>query len=180
LADGTDALVPAMHRLLILMSVLVIGGALVARWWLALRPLAQAIDQPPADAVAASRRGDELLQDALAQWQRDDPRGAAARNAQLRFGMAAPPLSLLIAIFAAAVGKVPLLIAVAIPLAATALAVVVGISGLPRELDAVARHIAGQPAAHRDDAGARFALAHAWNRAFPAALRWLLARLRAV
>ncbi len=166
-----------MHRLLILLSVLMIGAALVARWWLALRPLAQAIDQSHNDAVTASRRGEELLQQALVQWQRDDPRSAAVRNAQLRFGMAAPPLSLLIAIFASAVGRIPFVMAMAIPLAATALAVIVGISGLPRELEAVSRYIAGQPADRRDDAGARFALAHAWNRAFPAALRWLQARL---
>lgn len=164
-----------MHRLLLVASLIVIAAALAARWWLVLRILAQADDDADHDAIPPSRRGAELHLQALAQWQSDDPKGATLRNSQLRFGMAVPPLSLLVAIFTAAVGRVPLALALTIPLAATALSVLVGISGLPRELTALSRHISGrnEVRVRADNVGIRCAVAHAWDRVFPAVLRWL-------
>lgn len=162
-----------MHRLLLVASLIVIAAALAARWWLVLRVLAQADEEAKNETAPPSRRGALLHRQALAEWQHDDPKGAALRNAQLRFGMAVPPLSLLVAIFAAAVGRVPPALALTIPLAATALSVLVGFSGLPRELVALSRHISGRSGARTDDAGIRCALAHAKDRVFPTALRWL-------
>jgi len=162
-----------MHRLLLVASLIVIAAALAARWWFVLRILAQADDEAGNDTTPPSRRGAELHHAALAQWQCDDAKDAALRNAQLRFGMAVPPLSLLVAIFAAAVGRVPLALALTIPLAATALSVLVGFSGLPRELMALSRHISGRTGIRADDPGIRCALAHARDRVFPTVLRWL-------
>lgn len=123
--------------------------------------------------------GGQLRDKALATWREHEPKAAAARENARRFGMAVPPLSVLIAVFAVLVGKIPVLGAIAIFLGATALAAVVGLMSLPGELAAIQREAkkARDKRAFPDDddelAIIRCAKATAWDRAIPPILRWL-------
>ena len=99
-----------------------------------------------------------------------------------RFGMAVPPLSAVVAVFAMVVGKIPLAGVLAIVLTTTALAAVFGLLTLPAELQAIqrtarkAREQGGFPAADDQAAVLRCALAHAWEAALPPILKLLQPR----
>jgi len=77
------------------------------------------------------------------------------------------------------VGKIPLLGAVSILLAATAVAAVLGVLTLAPELGAINRAASKVrkdgdfPARDDEDAVIRCAVAHAWNLALPPVLRWI-------
>lgn len=186
-----------MFRLILILSLLPIIIALVARWWFGLRVLASEgklacrcnLSQwmpPPSDGAimhraekSASEFGHELRLKALADWRSDDAKTAIAREGTRRFGKAVPPLSMMIAVFALLVGKVPLSGAMAIVAAAIAFTAVFGLLSLPTELQAIARaanNIRKQgsfPSRDDEDLIIRCAIAHAWIDSPPAIFRWL-------
>ena len=180
-----------MWRVLFLFSVIPVVIAMAARWWFGLRILAQEGGRscrcdletwmPAANdntvvhkaEETANEFGRQLRLKAIAEWSELDPKGAAARGNTRRFGMAVPPLSGIIAIFAILVGKVPVMGAIAILLAATAFACALGLLSLAPELKAIHSAIRKVRSAkcfpRRDDEEAiiRCAIAHAWKETFP-------------
>ncbi len=186
-----------MFRLILFLSLFPIAIALIARWWFGLRILAAEGDRPcgcdltswlspPGDAAVINRAeesagefGRQLRLKALTEWQAQDPKAATARENTRRFGLAVPPLSGVVAVFAVIVGKVPVMGAVAILLGATALAAALGLLALPPELAAITRAASKSrkakcfPRREDEDAVIRCAIAHAWNEALPPILRWI-------
>ncbi len=186
-----------MWRLLLILSILPIVAALIARWWFGLRVLAKqgrracrcdpgrwqdAFDSaiiPPEGDVPAREFGSNLRRIALVLWAARDPKSAKSREGSRRFGLAVPPLSGLIAIFAFFVAKVPFTGALAIFFAATAIAAIIGLLTLAPELRAIAhtaRHLRESRTFRRSDdeeAVIDSAIAHAWTEATPPVLRIL-------
>lgn len=186
-----------MFRLLLFLSLFPIALALAARWWFGLRVLISIGKQScrcnlerwfpsPGDESIVHRAentseefGRELRTKALAEWAERDPKAAASREGTRRFGMAVPPLTGIIVVFAVIVGKVPIIGAFAILLTATALSAALGLLTLPPELSAIsktARRIREDrsfPAGDDGEAVARCAVAHAWEQALPPILRWI-------
>ncbi len=176
-----------MWRFLILVSIIAIVIAELARWLLGLRvlrsegqrlchcDLGKWLPAPGDQAVVqrsegtASEFARQLRLKALADWREQDRKGALARENSRRFGMAVPPLSGLVAVFAVIVAKVPIVGAVAILLGATALAATFGLLSIGAELRAVGRAVRRAretkmfPARDDEDAVARCAAAHVWN-----------------
>jgi hypothetical protein len=187
-----------MWRLLLIISILPITAALLVRWWFGLRVLAAigkrpcqvdltrwelalgASPQARSDARApASEFGRQLRMAALAQWQIREPKLAASREASRRFGLAVPPLSAMVAVFAAVLAKIPVSGAIILFLAATALATVLGLLSLGAELRAIAntaRALRQSRAFIRsddEDAVVHSAIASAWCETIPPVLRLL-------
>lgn len=186
-----------MFRLILFFSLIPLALALLARWWFGARVLAADGNRPcrcdltrwlpaPGDAAvihraeaSAAEFGRQLHLKALAAWRDDNPKAAASRDKSRRFGLAVPPLSGLVAVFAVLVGKVPVIGAITILLGATALATVLALLALPAELTAIARtarRIRDEnnfPNRDDQDAVIRCASAHAWTKALPPILRWI-------
>lgn len=186
-----------MFRLILFLSLFPIAIALVARWWFGLRllttegsrlcrcDLTNWMPAPGDDAVihraeaTAGEFGRQLRLKALAEWAEKDPKAAKAREGARRFGLAVPPLSGVVAVFAVIVGKVPVVGAIAILLGATAVATAIGLLSLPAELAAITRAAGkvrktkGFPRQDDEDAVIRCAIAHAWEAALPPILRWV-------
>ena len=186
-----------MFRVILFISFFPIALALGARWWFGVRVLATAGKRncrcdlarwlPSPDDVAVIHRaentaaefGMELRRKALAEWSKLDPKAAASRENTRRFGLAVPPLSGMVAVFAVFVGKIPIVGAFAIPLAGTALAAMLGLLTLPPELSAISRGARklrddrSFPSDEDSDAVIRCAMAHAWDLSLPPVLRWL-------
>jgi hypothetical protein len=186
-----------MYRLILILSLLPIVIALVARWCFGLRVLATegtracrcdlALWMPaPGDDAAVHRAensaaefGRELRLKALAEWHERDPKGAKAREGTRRFGLAVPPLSGIIAIMGLLVGRIPVAGAIAILLGATALAAAFSLLTLAAELRAISQSARGVrenksfPAEADGLAVIQCAIAHAWDAALPPILRWL-------
>lgn len=186
-----------MIRLILFISLVPLVIALIARWWFGTRILVGTGMRPcrcdlnrwlplPGDLSVVHRAeesagefGRQLRLKALAAWSEQDPKAAAARENTRRFGLAVPPLSGVVAVFAVLVGKVPVMGAVAILLAATALAAALGLLTLPPELSAIsraARKIREEkhfPSRDDEDAVVQCAMALAWNAALPPILRWI-------
>lgn len=186
-----------MFRIILILSILPIAAAMLARWWFGLRVLADEGRRAcrcdlarwtpaPGDTAlihraekSAAEFGGELRAKALAEWLEQDPKAAAARDKSRRFGLAVPPLSAVIAVFAVLAGRVPLMGAVAILFAASAIAAAFGLLSLPPELRAIARHARGMrqsksfPAGDEEETVIRCAIAHAWSESLPPILRWL-------
>jgi hypothetical protein len=187
----------SMWRLLLLISAASIAAALILRWWFGTRILASMGSQvcrcdlnrwlpAPGDTAVIHRAeetadefGRQLRLKAIAEWHQQDPKTAASRERSRRFGIAVPPLSGLVAVFAALVPKIPIIGAISIFLAATALACVTGLLSLAPELRAIAR-AAGR--VHKDRCFSRSeeeeavlacAMAHAWKEALPPVLNLL-------
>lgn len=180
-----------MWRLLFIFSALPIAAALIARWFFGMRVLADdgkrpcrcdlATWMPSPDDSAVIHRADEsagefgrqLRLKALAEWREQDPKSAIARETSRRFGMAVPPLSGIIAVFAVLVAKIPVMGGISVLLAATALAAALGVLSLAPELAAITRAAKKLRAAksfpRRDDEEAviRCAVAHAWKETMP-------------
>lgn len=180
-----------MWRLLLFISALCLAAALVARWFFGMRVLADegkrpcrcdlATWMPLAEDSAVLHRAEEsaaefgrqLRLKALAEWRLSDPKAAMAREGTRRFGMAVPPLSGMIAVFAVLVAKIPILGGISVLFAATALASALGVLSLAPELAAIAREAKKLRAAknfpRRDDEDAviRCAVAHAWKETLP-------------
>ncbi len=184
-----------MYRLILFISLFPIIIALLARWWFGVRVLSTEGRRlcrcdlgnwlpPPGDQSlihraeqSAAEFGRQLRLKALAEWQATDPKAAGSREGTRRFGLAVPPLSGVIAIFAVIVGKVPVIGAVAILLGATALSAALGLLSLPPELSAITR-AAGKtrkakhfPSQDDEEAVIRCAMAHAWEAALPPIMR---------
>lgn len=186
-----------MFRFILILSILPIVAAMLARWWFGLRVLADEGRRTcrcdlarwlpaPGDAAvmhraekSAAEFGEELRAKALVEWFENDPKAATTRENNRRFGMAVPPLSAVIAAFALLAGRTPLMGSVAILFAATALAAVFGLLSLPQELRAIARHARGVrqgrifPASDDEETVIRCAIAHAWSETLPPILRWI-------
>lgn len=186
-----------MFRLILFLSLFPIAIALVARWWFGLRilttegsrpcrcDLTSWMPSPGDDAVihraeaSAGEFGRQLRLKALAEWAEKDPKAAKAREGARRFGLAVPPLSGVVAVFAVIVGKVPPFGAIAILLGATALAAAIGLLSLPAELAAITRAARKTrdakcfPRQDDEEAITRCAIAHAWDAALPPILRWV-------
>jgi len=180
-----------MWRLLLLISALCVAAALIARWFFGMRVLADegkrpcrcdlATWMPLAEDSAVLHRaedsaaefGRQLRLKALADWRNSDPKAAMARENSRRFGMAVPPLSGMIAVFAVLVAKIPVMGGITVLLGATALASVLGVLSLAPELAAITREAkklrAAKNFARRDDEDAviRCAVAHAWKETLP-------------
>lgn len=186
-----------MWRLLFLLSILPILVAIIARWYFGLRTLRKdgrrpcSLDpvrwqvylgkspQVETTDAPASEFGRLLRLTALADWKRRDPKRAAARENAKRFGLAVPPLSLVIAVFALLVAKIPFMGAVAILFASTAISAAFGLLTLGAELRAIAHTTRvlreARAFVRRDDeeATASCAVAHAWSESLPPILRIL-------
>ncbi len=177
-----------MWRLLLLFSVLPIAAAMIARWWFGLRVLGEDGKRVchcapskwpplpdttlPTEATAAEY-GRLLRLSAMVGWQARDAKAASARENSRRFGMAVPPMSGIIAIFAAIVAKIPVMGAFSILFTATALSCAFGLLALAPELRAIAitarRLREGGAFPRRDDEEAvvSCAIAHAWKETLP-------------
>jgi hypothetical protein len=184
-----------MWRLLLILSILPIIVALLARWWFGLRILAkhgrhlchcdaarwqttfQTAIVPPSGELPARDIGANLRRISLAMWAEQDPRAAKSREGARTFGLAVPPLSALIAVFAMLVAKIPFTGALAVFLAATALAALIGLLSLAPELRAIARAARklreSRTLRRSDDEEAVIAsaIAHAWAEATPPVFR---------
>ncbi len=180
-----------MWRILFLFSALPIAAALIARWMFGLRVLAETGKLPcrcdlaawmpaPDDSAvihraeeSASEFGRQLRLKALAEWRERDPKASNSRENARRFGMAVPPLSGIIAVFAMLVAKIPIMGGISVLLAATALAIALGLLSLGPELNAITiaakklRTAKSFPRRDEEDAVIRCAVAHAWKETLP-------------
>ena len=181
---------------ILLAALLPLAVSLMVRYWFGLRVLAIHGGRncscdlgrwmpPPGDEALVHRAegsagdfGAQLRNKALAEWREQDPKAAAARVNALRFGMAVPPLSAMIAVFAVLVGKIPVMGAIAAVLLMTALAAAFGLLTLPPELRAIAagagktRRDRSFPKRDDEDAVVACAIAHAWSESLPPILRF--------
>jgi hypothetical protein len=186
-----------VFRLFLFISLVSVIMALAVRWWYGVRVLA-AEDQLPcrcdleswlptpgdeslvhrADGTAGEF-GRQLRLKALTAWQEENPKAVKSRENSRRFGLAVPPLSAMIAIFAVIVAKIPPIGLLVVPLSATAVAAVFGLMALPAELAAIARYARKTrdeksfPDQDQEDAVIRCSLAHAWDLALPPILRYM-------
>ncbi|HEY8962620.1 MAG TPA: hypothetical protein VIM57_10490 [Luteolibacter sp.] len=139
-------------RLLFLCSALILAAALLLRGWLGKRGFAQFggrictadaerwqswTGESLPEANDAGALGRKLRRVALNRWQRADPKAARAREAARRFGLAVPPLTIVVLVFAVALAKLPLFGALTIALGATALSAGIGLLSIGAELRAV-------------------------------------------
>ena len=122
---------------------------------------------------SASEFGRQLRLEALAEWKLRAPKAAASRESSMRFGLAVPPLCGLVVVFAVFVAKIPVMGGIAIFLAATALAAVLGLLSLAPELRAIAttarklRENRSFSRSDDEDAVVACAVAHAWRESLP-------------
>lgn len=178
-------------------SLMALGAAMMVRWWFGLRVLAtdgalactcdlgrwlpSPLDPSKVHRAdgSAAEFGSQLREKALASWREKDPRSATARENARRFGMAVPPLAVMIAVFAFLVRKIPLMGAIVVVLLLTLIAAAFGLLTLPAELRAIAAEAARMrkdrcfPNRDQEDAVIACAVAHAWDRALPPVLRLL-------
>jgi hypothetical protein len=178
-----------MWRLLLILSILPIAAAMAARWWFGLRVLADEgkrlcrcnperwpARQDNATEQTAAEFGRQLRLQALEEWKERDPKAAGARENSRRFGMAVPPMSGIIAVFAFIVAKIGLAGAMAVVASATALSCAFGLLSLAPELRAIAvtarklRNDRGFPRTGDEDAVVNCAIAHAWKETLPPVL----------
>jgi len=184
-----------MWRLIFIISILPIIAAIVARLYFGIRVLskdgrlpctADAIrwqvylgDKPPLEtpSAPATEFGKVLRLAALEDWKARAPKQAASRESARKFGLAVPPLALVIAIFALLVAKIPFLGAVSILFASTALSAAFGLLTLGTELRAIAvttrklRESRTFMRRDEEESVANCAVAHAWSESIPPILR---------
>ena len=189
-----------MFRLLLFFSLLPLALTLIARWWFGTRVLASCGKRMcrcdlklwtpvPGDETLVHRAeetaaefGNQLRRKALHEWRESDPKSANSREHSRRFGIAVPPLGAIVAVLAVLAGKIPVLGAIAIFIAAVALSAVLGILALPPELIVIAKcskRVRDQRAfssSEDNEAIARCARALAWEHAMPPVLRMLQKR----
>lgn len=186
-----------MPRILFLFSALALAAAILAKGWFGKRVQtahrarhcqpdatrwkeALGEDAPlHAGEVSVVELGQALRKAALTHWEQDDPIASRARNAARRFGLAVPPLTILVAIFAVIMLRIQVFPALAIILAATALACAVGLLSIGSELRAVARvsRIIRERRVFRrsddEDAVIECAAAEVWMKALPPITRFI-------
>lgn len=180
-----------MVRFLILLAALPIVAAFIARWWLGLRVLTSAgrrqctcdpklwekafgaENPPPSKAGDARIFAEALRKSALTDWKTREPKAAASREGVRRFGMAVPPLSLMVVILGVIVGRVPAVWAIPAFLLAIAVAIIFSYLSIAPELNAMltaSRRLRASGAFHRrDDEDAVIAATTAlvWKEAAP-------------
>lgn len=182
-----------LWKILLFASLLPIAAGLVLRWWFGLRVLMSegrkpvaadpdrwrsVVGETAAEGTAASM-GKALRETAFRQWREQEPKAALARGRTHRFGMAVPPLAIMVAVMGILVGRLPPLAGIAAVVAATALAVAFGLLSLGTELRAIAvaaRQLRASRAFRRVDDEVNVigcAIAHAWSETVPPVLRWL-------
>jgi len=186
-----------MWRLLYIPCILAIAAAVVARIWFGKQVvfgkggqsckvdvdrwsdlLGTTVNLPTSEATAAEL-GRQLRKSALVQWQQRDPKAVRAREAAKRFGMAVPPLTIAVVLFALIAHRIPVPGAIAIFLAATALSSLLGLLSIGAELRAVAvlAKVLRERRAfvRRDDEDnvISCAVAEVWLDALPPILRWI-------
>lgn len=181
--------------LLLVVALLPLAGALFIRWWFGLRVLETTGARDcrcdlshwlpsPADAALVHRAdgsaadfGRELRNKALVSWREQNPKAVKARESALRFGVAVPPLSAIVAVFAVLVGKIPVLGAIGLLLLITAIAAAFSLLSLPPELQAITeaakrmRKDRSFPIRDDEEAVIACAVAHAWSESLPPLLR---------
>jgi hypothetical protein len=186
-----------MWKLLLMFSGVAIAASLIARWWFGVRVLNQEGGRPcrcdlgkwlppPSDEAlthraeeSAAEFGNQLRLKALAEWRERNPKAAGSRESARRFGLAVPPLSGIVAFMAAIIAKIPIIGAISVLLAATALAAVLGILSLAPELQAIMhsarklRENKSFPRRDEEDAVIQCAIAHAWKASLPPILKIL-------
>lgn len=186
-----------MYRILLIVSLLPILGAMLLSWWFGTRVLwAHGKRQcrcdlgkwyPDPDDNQEVHRSDgssrdfgrQLRRKAMAHWQDNSPKLAKAREGNRSFAMAVPPLIALVAVFAVIAGRIPPFAAIAIFIAGTALSTVIAMLSLPSELTAIRRYIASKafkgsfPNSYDEQSVIDCALAHAWDSSLPPILKWL-------
>jgi hypothetical protein len=143
-----------LWRLLFFCSALMLAAALLLRGWFGKRGLIQfggRTCQPDPERWQnwsgeslpeksdAGTLGRELRRVALQRWSDLDPKAARAREAARRFGLAVPPLTIVVLVFAVMLAKLPLFGALAIGLGSTSLSAAMGLLSIGPELRAVAR-----------------------------------------
>lgn len=180
-----------MLRLFILLAALPIVAAFVIRWWLGLRVLSSGglrqcsgnlarweetfgpTNLPSSENADARVFAAHLRAAAIADWKTRNPKAAASREGARRFGMAVPPLSLMVAILAIVVGKIPIAGAIAVFLLAIAFSVIISYISIAPELNAIlitSRRLRDRGIFHRrddEDAVIESAAALAWKEAAP-------------
>ena len=180
-----------MPRFLILLAALPIIAAFVVRWWLGMRVLSSAgrhqcscdlelweksfgtDNLPPSKNGDARIFAETLRKTALADWKIHDPKAAASREGVRRFGMAVPPLSLMIVILGVIVGRVPAIWAIPVFLLAIAVSAIFSYLSVAPELNAIltaSRRLRSSGIFHRrDDEDAIIASATAlvWKESAP-------------
>jgi len=186
-----------MFRPLLFFSLIPLIIGLIVRWWFGVRVLGNDGARPcrcdlnrwlpvPDDASivhraeeSAAEFGRQVRLKALADWHDQEPKAAASREKTRRFGLAVPPFTGIVAVFAVLVGKIPVLGAIIILIAATAVATVFNLLSLPAELTAItrsSRRIRDEknfPNIDDEEAVMHCAIAHAWDAALPPILRWI-------
>lgn len=184
-----------MWNLLLVFSILPVAISMAIQWWFGFRVIeghraAQCRvtatrwedslgSTLPAEALEASADdfGQKIRLAALDAWQVRDGKRAAARKSARTFGVAVPPLTAMVAVFAVILAKIPVMGAIAIFVAAIALSCVFGLLSLPAELHAVAitaRRIRERRVFTRaddEDAAISCAIARAWTEALPPILK---------
>ena len=121
----------------------------------------------------AETLGRELRRIALKRWAERDPKAARSREAAHRFGLAVPPLTLVVLVFAVVLAKLPLFGALTIALGAIALSAAIGLLSIGAELRTVAKtagELRGKHVFRRvDDEEALIACARAavWMNSLP-------------
>lgn len=185
-----------MWRLILFLSILPISVCLVLCWWFGTRilwgegrrvcrcDLGRWLPDPDDQKKvlraeqSASQFGASLRRKALKHWKQQNAKEEAARKNHRHFGLAVPPLSAVIAVFAVVVGKIPPFAAIVIFIAATALSCVIGLLSLPAELTAIRRYVQEKsmesafPDAEQRASVVRCAMGHAWQDSLPAVLKW--------
>lgn len=182
-------------RVFYIPCLLVIVAAVVARVWFGKKVQLGKAEQACrfdagrwADVVGGSlteaeakagELGRLLWKSALLEWKKRDPKSARARDAAKRFGMAVPPLTIAIVLFALIAARIPVSGAISIFLAATAISSVLGLLSIGAELRAVAvsvrklRENRVFPRRDDEDSVISCAVAEVWLEALPPILRWI-------
>ncbi len=180
-----------MPSLLILLAALLIIITLVVRWWFGLRLLKSNSELqctcnlekwkqtfgekhlPNSSSGNQIMFAEFLRNAALADWRVRDKKAAIARAGTRRFGMAVPPLTAMIVILGAIVGRPPFKIGIAIFLLATAFSAVIAYLSIATEINALlisARRLRESGIFHRrdeEDAVIQAAVALTWKEAAP-------------
>lgn len=179
-----------LWRLLFLVSALALAAGLAARGWfgggvklrLGKRTCATFRNAWQArfgaePETTAWECGEQIRHAALTEWKQRDATAWQRRAAMMRFGQIIPPLSIVIGVLGALVGRVPVFGALALVLTTTAVATVFSLSSISTELAAVERLLGevraqGLFASDEDfELASACARAAVWDHMLPAILR---------
>lgn len=187
-----------MWRIIFILSVFPVLAAVAAAWWFGSRVLAMwggtrcRVDAARwrrifgedagelGDDMTAAELSREIHRRGIEQWKRDDPRAAASRAGAKSFGVAVPPLAVMVMALGALAGRVPVFGAVAGVLGAVAISAAFLILSVGTELSmilALMRKLQDQRVFFRSDderAVAECLAAWVWEDSIPPVLRLLI------